>query len=265
MVHQLKIPLKKSKMKIQRKGYKLCWCCFRSISRLRHSRKRFSRDPHTSMALASTSLRQYTMIGGSCSYGDRRLVFGSDSKSDIFSRKSDIARAGVMKLRSNDDRLKSTRSRLSCCFDVAVVVLAAADVPSLMGAFMLPSFFLVICSSTILSSLSSFVLACTRSVPFFVNISIDFGCFGDVNWFGAAFVRAFCGDSFLISSRTDTINLPAFMVTSCGLFSTPVASAEPLSLLLSVAVVVVASFDTSDDSFGFWMAVAVYRMIMEID
>lgn len=48
-------------------------------------------------------------MGGSCSYGERRFVFGSVSKSDGFRRKSDIARVGVIKFRSNEDLLKSTR------------------------------------------------------------------------------------------------------------------------------------------------------------
>ncbi|EDS35429.1 phosphatidylinositol glycan, class c [Culex quinquefasciatus] len=97
------------------------------ISR-RHSFSRFSREPHTAIACASTSFRQYTVIGGSCSYGDLRFVFGSDSRSDGFSRKSDIARTGVMKLRSKEDREKSTRMRFlaswrffsaSCSFNSA--------------------------------------------------------------------------------------------------------------------------------------------------
>lgn len=48
------------------------------------------------------------MIGGSNSYGDLLLVLGKFSRSDGFSKKSDIALTGVMKLRSKDEVLFST-------------------------------------------------------------------------------------------------------------------------------------------------------------
>lgn len=57
--------------------------------------------------LASTSFRQYTVIGGSNSYGDLLFVFGKFSISEGFNRKSDIALTGVIKLRSKDDALLS--------------------------------------------------------------------------------------------------------------------------------------------------------------
>lgn len=43
-------------------------------------------------------------------YGDRLRVFRRSSRSVGFRRKSDTARAGVIKLRSREERLKSTRS-----------------------------------------------------------------------------------------------------------------------------------------------------------
>lgn len=43
------------------------------------------------------------MIGGSSSYGERLFVFGKDSKSEGFNKKSDIALTGVMKFRSKED------------------------------------------------------------------------------------------------------------------------------------------------------------------
>lgn len=48
-------------------------------------------------------------MGGSLSYGDLLFVFGNDSKSDGFNRKSDIALTGVMKFLSNEDTDKSNR------------------------------------------------------------------------------------------------------------------------------------------------------------
>jgi len=42
------------------------------------------------------------VIGGSNSYGERLFVFGKDSKSVGFNKKSDIALTGVIKLRSSD-------------------------------------------------------------------------------------------------------------------------------------------------------------------
>lgn len=42
-------------------------------------------------------------MGGSNSYGDRLFVFGKDSRSDGFKKKSVIALTGVIKLRSKDD------------------------------------------------------------------------------------------------------------------------------------------------------------------
>lgn len=65
------------------------------------------------------------MIGGSCSYGDRRFVFRRDSKSDIFNKKSDMARPGVIKFRSNDERVKSTRPRFGLL--ASSVALAAGN------------------------------------------------------------------------------------------------------------------------------------------
>uniref|UniRef100_A0A1B0CAN2 Uncharacterized protein n=1 Tax=Lutzomyia longipalpis TaxID=7200 RepID=A0A1B0CAN2_LUTLO len=51
---------------------------------------------------------------GSSACGDRRRIFTRDSKSVGFSRKSDMARLGVINLRSNGDGSKST-CILFCC------------------------------------------------------------------------------------------------------------------------------------------------------
>lgn len=59
----------------------------------------------------STSFLQYTVIGGSFSYGDRLLVLRSPSRSLGFRRKSVIARTGVIKLRSVEEAVRSTRTR----------------------------------------------------------------------------------------------------------------------------------------------------------
>jgi len=59
----------------------------------------------------STSFLQYTVIGGSLSYGERRLVLRRPSRSLGLRRKSDIARTGVMKFRSMEEAVRSTRTR----------------------------------------------------------------------------------------------------------------------------------------------------------
>lgn len=58
----------------------------------------------------STSFLQYTVIGGSLSYGERRLVLRRPSRSLGLSRKSDIARTGVTKFRSMEEAVRSTRT-----------------------------------------------------------------------------------------------------------------------------------------------------------
>ena len=63
--------------------------------------------------LASTSFRQYTVIGGRYSYGDLLFVFGKLSRSAGFNIKSDIARTGVMKFLSSDDADRSTLNLLA--------------------------------------------------------------------------------------------------------------------------------------------------------